>query len=406
MDGFGDILRQHRKAAGWSLRKFAELTAYDFGYLGQIERGDRSANAKVVAAYDRMLSAGGALNTAYASGEVGDQDMHRRALLQAMGALAAVPAVDRLVGWEALRQGLGAAVDLDFDEWTEIVDDYGRGYYLQSHDRLMAQLGRDLTVLQHQIAADDGQRRPVLLRAAGRLSVIIALGLVAAGQVGVARRWWATAQRVADESGDADTRVLTRAWDITNGCCDGRPAAQVVALSDQVLPLLNGAVPSAAVCGLLAGRAQALSLAGRHDDAVAVVRHLSDQVEALPADVVADVESLWGWPEHRLAHTQSWVYTHAGRLADAAAAQERALALYPPSQQRLRTQVQLHQAAALIRGGHIPDGLRMAADLIDALPASQHNELLRAVARQVAAAVPDGERRRPVYGELLERTRV
>ncbi|WP_430502388.1 helix-turn-helix domain-containing protein [Micromonospora trifolii] len=41
MDGFGDTLRQHRKAAGWSLRKFAELTAYDFGYLGQIERGNQ-----------------------------------------------------------------------------------------------------------------------------------------------------------------------------------------------------------------------------------------------------------------------------------------------------------------------------------------------------------------------------
>ncbi|MGC4812791.1 helix-turn-helix domain-containing protein [Micromonospora sp. DT228] len=52
-----NTLRQHRKAAGWSLRKFAELTAYDFGYLGQIELGDRPTNALVVAAYDRVRRA-------------------------------------------------------------------------------------------------------------------------------------------------------------------------------------------------------------------------------------------------------------------------------------------------------------------------------------------------------------
>lgn len=105
MDGFGDTLRQHRKAAGWSLRKFAELTAYDFGYLGQIERGDRPTNAAVVTAYDRALSAGGALETAYESKQTGDKDVRRRSVLQAMSALAAVPAVDRLVGWEACGKG-------------------------------------------------------------------------------------------------------------------------------------------------------------------------------------------------------------------------------------------------------------------------------------------------------------
>ncbi|MGC4866394.1 helix-turn-helix domain-containing protein [Micromonospora sp. DT53] len=404
MDGFGDTLRQHRKAAGWSLRKFAELTAYDFGYLGQIERGDRTTNPAVVAAYDRALSAGGALETAYGSNQAGDKDVRRRSVVQAMGALAAVPAVDRFVGWEALRQGLSAAVDVDFDEWTEIVAGYGRGYYRQPHDQLMTQLGRDLTVLQHQIAGG-GHRRPLLLRAAGRLSVIVALSLNACGQTVLAGRWRASAQRVADESGDADTRVLTRAWDVVNGCYDGRTPAMLVALADQVLPLTDG-MPSAATCGLLAGRAQALSLAGRHAEAVASVRALANLVETLPSTVTADVESLWGWPEHRLRHTESWVYAHAGDQHAAEAAQQRALELYPPSQQRLRTQVQLHQAAALCRDGHIPDGLRLAADLLDQLPAEQHNALVRAVARQVATAVPHDERHRPDYGELIERVRV
>ncbi|MFI7248433.1 multiprotein-bridging factor 1 family protein [Micromonospora chalcea] len=401
MDHFGDILRRHRVAGGWSLRKFAELIRYDFGYLGQIERGGRPVNPAVVAAYDRVLSTDGSLKKAYDSRRADDIDMPRRSVLQAMTSLAALPTVDRLVGWEALRHGLDTAVDVDSDAWAEIVSSYGTAYYHQPHDQLMTQLGRDLTVLQHQLAAADDRRRPQLLRAAAALSVIVALSLVASGHALLSRRWWASAQRAADESGDPDTRVLTRAWDIVNGCYDGRRPKTVVAISDEVLPLVGR--PSAATCGLLAGRAQALALAGRHDEAVATVRRLSEQIEKLPATVVGDVESLWGWPEHRLRHTESWVYTHSGDQRAAAAAQARALELYPASQARLRTQVQLHQAAATVRAGHITDGLTAAADLLDHLPREQHNELVRAVTMQVTAAVPDRERHRPLYRELMDR---
>ncbi|QKW13409.1 helix-turn-helix transcriptional regulator [Verrucosispora sp. NA02020] len=404
MESFGHLLRQHRTAAGLSLRDLASRINFQYSHISQVERGERRPTKAMAEACEKALATGGTLDEAYVR-EAGGSDMRRRSVLHAMGAIAAAPTGDRLVGLEALRHGLTAAVDIDHDEWPEIIAAYGRAYYQQPRGQVMMQLGHDLAVLQHQIAAEPGERRPRLLWAGGQLSIIVALGLFASGQTIAARRWWHTAQRLADESGDRDTKVMVRAWDVVDGSYDGRPAAQVVALSDEALPLLTGQA-TAATCGLLSGRAQALSLAGRHSEAVATVERLAEQAERLPANVVNDVESLWGWPEHRLRHTESWVYTHANNYRRAEQAQERALALYPASQIRLRTQVELHRAEALIRTGHVPDGLHLAADLLDRLPTSQHNQLVRTVARKVVAAVPDTERRRSSYSELVERTQL
>lgn len=404
MDAFGKLLRQHRESAGLSLRQLGAIIHFQYSHISQVERGDRRPTEALATACDRALDADGALVEAYRSERAGATDLHRRTMLRAMTALAAAPAVAPLAGLEALRHGLGDAATPDHDEWEHIADDYGHDYYRQPRPALMAHLSADLTVLEHQIAADPDTRRPGLLRAAARLSVIVALSLVASGQIVMGRRWWHTAHRVADRSDDIETRVLVRAWDVVNGCYDGRPASAVVALSDDMLPLLGRQATSAA-CGLLAGRAQALSMAGRHAEAVATVRQLADLAQRLPATIVRDVESLWGWPTHRVHHTESWVYTYAGRLGDAEAAQRRALDLYPASQARLRAQVHLHQAARLIRGGHIPDGLRCAADTLDALPAHLHNNSLHSVAAQVADAVPTVERSRPAFTDLTDRIR-
>jgi hypothetical protein len=39
------------------------------------------------------------------------------------------------------------------------------------------------------------------------------------------------------------------------------------------------------------------------------VRVVEDVTAGIVAEVAADAESLFGWPEHRLRHTQSYVYT-------------------------------------------------------------------------------------------------
>ncbi|WP_329109739.1 helix-turn-helix transcriptional regulator [Micromonospora sp. NBC_01699] len=401
MSGFGSALRRLRNERGLSLRGLSMLVNYDFGYLGQLERGERSPTSKVANACDKALDANGILIDEYERAAL-DDGMQRRTVLRALSALA-VGTGPPLVGLEALRQGLGHAVDgEDHDEWQQIALDYGRAYYLTPPDVLMEQVTADLAVLQAVMAESSSRQKTGLLRAAAQLSVIVAMTLTATGRLHMARRWWSTARRAADESRCVDTQVLARAWDVTNGCYDGRPLSQVIERSDEAIALAGNRA-SAGSAGLYAGRAQALALAGRHDEALTAVRQVAEITARLPSEITNDAASLWAWPEHRLRHTESYVATHTGNLADADAAQDRALVLYPECQARLRTQVSLHRASCLIQKGHVGEGLRFAADLLDELPVEQHNKLLYEVARHVMAVVPTAERRRIELGDLAAR---
>ncbi|GGL01756.1 hypothetical protein GCM10012284_40450 [Mangrovihabitans endophyticus] len=377
---------------------------YTFTFISQVERGERRPPEKLARDCDERLEADGALIEAYLQEQSGDSDMKRRTVIRAIGALAASPIP--LVQWEAIRNGVSVVAEgaLDYDQWESIVDDYGTSYYRVSTDQITESLRADITVLQAIIPSAPEVARLALLKTLSRLSAIVALNMIATGNVLAANRWWRDSHKHAKDSRDSDSVIFSHAWDVVNGCYDGRPASRVISLAEKAIGFVDPKKPTAASCGLVAGHAQALSLAGRHGEAISAVRQLDDMAAALPSSVLSDVDSLWGWPEHRLRHTEAWVYAHAGELGKAAQAKDRAVELYPRSLARLRSQVQLHHASALIRNGHVPDGLRLAASVLDALPADQHNGLLRAVAQQVAEATPESERRRPGFRELTDRS--
>lgn len=395
MESFGQILRREREARGVSQRKLAKLINFSNGLISQVE-GGRVPSEDFARACDHALGTGSILMVAYER-ETGGAEMRRRTMLRTMSALAGSAAVPA-VGWEALRHGLGVASG-DADEWAEIVAGYGVDYYRLPAAELMRNLRSDLDLLGHQIAASDGTQRQRLLGVAGMLSMLVALEMVSAGEQVAARRWWSTARRQVAESGDEGPRMWVRGWDATNGCYDGRTMASLPASVDALPPVT---VPSAAGCQLLGGYAQALSLAGRHSEAVAVVRRLGDMAERLPA-ATPDGASLWGWSETRTAHTMSWVFTHAGMHREAGRAQDEAISLYPQSQVRLRAQVQLHRAAGMVWGGDVSGGLAYAGDVLDALPVEHHNRMVGFVTSRVVDAVPTVERSRPAVRELVAR---
>ncbi|MGI5214361.1 helix-turn-helix domain-containing protein [Plantactinospora sp. CA-290183] len=397
MEEFGQMLRRLRRERGLSLRRFAEIAGIDFGYVGQIERGERRCSPDWAEICDQTLSANGALVAAYqVDTRAAGDDMQRRTVLMALALGASTPAV----AVEAIRQWLDTGAGTGPDEWQLIANDYARDFYVTAPATLVGQLGMDLAVLQPLIGAEPGNRD--LLRSAGQLAVIMAMALTSTGQVGLARRWWRTARRQADQSGDLDTRIWVRDWEVVNGTYERRPVRQILDLADETITMADGRA-CCGTAGVLSGRAQALAAVGRVEEATVAIRAVEEITDRLPGPVINDAESMLGWPEVRLRYTESYVYTFTGQVTKAMTAQDRALELYPADLARERAQLQMHRANCLVRSGQIPDGLRYATEVLDELPADRHNALLYEVARQVVAVVPERERRRAEVAELRDR---
>lgn len=223
-----------------------------------------------------------------------------------------------------------------------------------------------------------------------------------AGEMRHARRWWRTARQAADRSTDLATQAWVRGWEVTDGLYERRPVPQILDRAAEATAVA-GEFACAGTAGLYAGIAQTLAAAGRREEAIAALARVADITDRLPAAVVADEESMFGWPEVRLRHTESYVYTALGDTVRAYAAQDQALALYPDALARERAAMLLHRATCMIRDGDVAGGLAYAGTVLDDLPAEQHTDLVYAVARAAVAAVPDADRSRRDAQELSGR---
>lgn len=330
-----------------------------------------------------------------------ESEMRRRRFMRALAGFVALGSTPPLAALEALRHGLRQAADTrhDRDQWDAIVAEYAHSYYTTTPETLRERLGVDIGILQHLLVEQPDDRD--LNRAAANLSMVLAICLTASNEIWLAQRWWGTAHEAVERSGDLGTAVMIRREQAVKGFYDGSSPARVLALSDKALALAGDRVcPGTA--GALAARAQALARCGRRDDAAAALRAVNTITERMPDRWLAD-ESMFGWPEHRLRHAESFVYTEIGDVGRATAAHDRALEIYPATQAINRAMVQMHRAACLVGDGHIGTGLRYATESLDALPAEQHSQLLYSVARRAVAKLPPQERHRPEANDLRDR---
>jgi hypothetical protein len=249
--------------------------------------------------------------------------------------------------------------------------------------------------------APDALRLP-MARACGQLSSFAATEFLSVGDSRSARRYWRTALRAIDQSGDRRARAMLHGKRAIFGLFGtaSSPAASL-AHADEAIGIAGGS----ACPGLAEGhaaRALALSVLGDHRGSVEAARDLGDVFARLPGTTAGSVTSL-GWSEQKLCFIQGRVYARAGRSADAMRVNAAGLALVPGDTPVPLADFALSTAAALIRSGDPAEGARHVVRTIEALPAGYRQS---AVVRQSAASalglVPAGAAGVPAVTEARE----
>lgn len=418
---FGKRMLELLKERGLSYRDLAKETYYAKSHLHGLAHGLRAPSPECAARLDDALDAGGELvllacptpggqpsaivpfDVGAAASDTGD--VLRRTMLAALAGLGVGQAADRL-GLSTLLTALSDRQPdaRGVDDWHEAVWEYGHTYLTASRPELLADLAADLATLT---AVMDRSADPTALaglnEAAGQLAGLVAMVSTDLGYTREARHAWRLARGFADEGGSASARMWVRGQEAVLGLYSRRPLPLVLDLADRGLAMA-GATRAAGVATLGSARAQALAQLGRERDALEALHAVEDLYGHLPASVTADSDSIFGWPEHRLRHVESYVYSAAGRTPDAYRAQAYALAHYPTSKAIGRGQLQLHQAACMVRDGDIGDGLDHAVTTLTELPAYARGRFVLTIADTVLEAVPERERARPAvveYRELL-----
>lgn len=176
------------------------------------------------------------------------------------------------------------------------------------------------------------------------------------------------------------------------GLYEQRPISVLLDVAAEAVEI-GGDIPTRGAVGLWAGIAQAHATIGRTAEAVGALDRLERLTEALPSSVTDAANSVYGWPEYRTRHTQSYVYTQLGNASAASVAQDKALALYPDSLPVSRAQVELHRARCLVLDRDPRGGLARATEVLTALPDGfGQDAVVLSVARKVLDAVPRAAR--------------
>jgi hypothetical protein len=305
-----------------------------------------------------------------------NEDVDRRTLL---GLVATATAAGSLARDAApLRDAFEAAVaagagDRDADTWERVAYDYAREVGWAPAVVLQEELAADFAELTRLVPTGSGAARTRLVHVAAQMAALMAINLTNLGEGRAARRWWRTAARAADQTGDHQAAALVRGRAAVFSLYAPTPRLSVVEAAEEAIEVGKGA-PCAGVASGHAAKAQALAELGRHDEAADALHDLGDVFEGLPEGVRTERGSQWGWTYGRLLYVTSLVHTCAGKVGPAMAAQDAALTLYPIRNWQARGQVEMHRAGALIRAGDVDEGADHMARILESLPAEQRGD--------------------------------
>jgi hypothetical protein len=273
---------------------------------------------------------------------------------------------------ELSRLGLGDAMasrgDLPAAEWEEIVAEHGFAYMTTAPDVLLQDLMIDVLAIQYAVGGEpaDSSRAKDLQRCGALLAALTAMTVANLGQLREGRRWWRTSRELARKSEDSRVQAWVYGREIVRALYEKRPIGAIISMVDNFEAHVPDA-PQDAMQEFVTGKAQALALAGRRDEAKACLPALEDICSRLPRSVVADGESIFGWSLDRLKFTQSYVFSFIGDYPKAADAQADAIALYAPNYTRGPAQIELQRAICLARIGDASHASRHAQSVMNSL---------------------------------------
>lgn len=391
-----------------SQRDLANAASCTAGYICQIENGTRFPEKTMAECLDAAVVAGGNLMEDWRlldsarrqrptldAGETvqGDEedDMERRAVMQLLTTLGVTSALP-VEALETLRNRLegsfGPREDHDVDEWAQAAWDHSHTLRTMPPARMVADLAADVVELRRLLGRSQPKSvRNGLLQVSGQLSALMAMALFSLGEARSGRRWWGTARRAADECGDRDLRVWVRSREAAQALIGRHPSPTALNRLDEAMHIADGA-PCAGLTEAQATRAAAQIIRGDRAGARDTLGQLAATFDRLPEAATQDRGSVWGWPEQRLRHNESRLYTLLGDTKRAATAQQRALALYPDELRRSAAQVHLNGATCLILDGDVASGLQYATSTVEALPAEQRTTVITKVASGVLETLP------------------
>ncbi|WP_433467356.1 helix-turn-helix domain-containing protein [Spirillospora sp. CA-128828] len=302
-----------------------------------------------------------------------NEDVDRRTLLGLMATATTVSSLARDA--EPLRDAFEAAVaadisDRDADAWERVAHDYAREVGWSPAAVVQPELTADFAELTRLVLSGRGTARTRLIHVAAQLAALMAINLTNLGEGRAARRWWRTACRAADQTGDHTAAALVRGRAAVFSLYAQTPRLSVVEAAEEAIEVGRG-VPCAGVVSGHAAKAQALAELGRHDEATETLDDLRSVFEGLPEAVQTERGSQWGWSNGRLHYVTSLVHTCAGNMGPAMVAQDAALAVYPDQNWQARGQIEMHRAGVLIRAGDVDEGARHMTRVLESLPAEQ-----------------------------------
>jgi len=243
----------------------------------------------------------------------------------------------------------------------------------------------------------DQQRR--LYGLVAQLAGLLALTLKNLGRFSDARRWFATAQLAASETGDRQLRAWVLAKEAILAIDSDMPPEAVIKRA-RYAQAVAGSTASAGKLIAVTLEARALGMQGKTAGVEAKWREAEAIFAKLGPEAVNS--SAFAMSEQQMHFYLGNAFRLSGLTHSAQPHWDRALSLYPANEVQDPALVQLDRAAAFVRSGEVDVGCDYASDVLMSLPKESKVALVLRWADGVTYAIPQGMRKRPSVKGLRE----